>query len=202
MLHYYITQSAATGSAELPLSVADGLIGVAERPPLKSNRWFLTLIGASSLVHIAIAAALLAGATADNAGGGAVELDQISVTIVSASDLGLAARPSSQQPDQVAALPAELSPDADSTVAKPDTRPQEAVDPELPAPLIDQALLASPPPFEKRDEPKATPSEQEPSKTVAPDQTPAQNQSTVAPWLLLLRSVAPAPGKPSQAVVR
>jgi periplasmic protein TonB len=134
---------------------ADGMTARASYP---TDRGFARGLGLSALLHAAVAAALLLGLASDHAGGGATDLDIVSVSLETAADLPSAASQTvsadAQQPQPVPDMPgAEASSDAPTnSETRAIDRPP---DPLLPSPAMDTALLATPPVLDKPEAPDA-----------------------------------------------
>jgi periplasmic protein TonB len=136
------------------------------------------MIGLSAIGHVALGAAFLIGAATTSAGSGTVELEAISVTIISATDPRFAsstgpaavvlAEPTSDVP------PLTASSDASRAKAPDTTPPPELV---LPTPTLDVAALSTPPEIQPNSEPINTPKPPDPRTDKSDsDQTPQAAQ--------------------------
>ncbi len=146
MLQYYINDAEACSSGST-LNVGDARQGDHVRVLGRPDRGFQLVVALSLLAHTVLAAALVIGAATDKIGGGTVELDAISVTIVSTTDAQVAGSASAS----TGVVTSEQADDAPSPLAstKERAKPKAASPPPaeliLPAPTIDTAVLELPP---------------------------------------------------------
>jgi TonB family protein len=148
MLQHYISQP-SDGGASSHLTVSDDLDGMATRAVDRSGGRFVFVVGLSALLHASVAAALLLGTAPDHPGGGATELDVISVSITSAPDAQSAASMSAPEAP-------EADNSSDATVSPPE-RTIEPPDPLPPTLTQDTALPAAPPVLDKPETPGPPP---------------------------------------------
>jgi periplasmic protein TonB len=126
--------------------------GMTAHVPDSTDLGFARGLGLSTLLHAAIATALLLSFASDHAGGGATELEAVSVSIELAADLASVASQTvpadAQQPQPVPDVPgAEASSEAPTNS---ETRAiDQPPDPLLPSPPMDTELLATPPVLDK-----------------------------------------------------
>jgi periplasmic protein TonB len=136
MLQYYInepgTEAARSAVVALGLDAGTVVDRATSQADARGKQLFPTVVGFSLAAHTVVIAGLLLGIAAPNAGGGVTELDVVSVSIVSASDLQAAAN---------ASAPIEVA-----RVVQPSDQPGSDANPDAAAtPLLQPPALALPP---------------------------------------------------------
>ena len=129
MLQYYINAPEA-GPVELAISISDALGGGSQGAKRRPDRVFPVIVALSLAAHAALAAAFLIGTASDTTGGGAIELEAISVTIISVADPQLA----SSAGIATITIPIEPTQDSTTPTASADTSTVKAEASPLPPP--------------------------------------------------------------------
>ena len=159
MLQYYINEPELE-RVEPALSIGDALGGESLRFERRPDGVFAKIVGLSLAAHVALAAVFLISATSGTTGGGAVELEAISVTIISVADPQLASSagiatsniPTEPTPD---APPSTASTEASTVKAEARTLPPPAL--VLPPSELNTAALNAPPEIQAKTEPNEAP---------------------------------------------
>lgn len=159
MLQYYTTEPEPQ-SGKPTLSISDALGDANLRREPRPNGVFAKIVGLSMVAHIALAAAFLISAACSSTGGGAVELEAISVTIITGADLQAA----SSAGIATATIPADPVPEAPLATANAEAvalaaevKTPPPLDLVLPPSELNTAGLSTPPEIQAKAEPTDAP---------------------------------------------
>lgn len=142
------------------------------RPPARSRSSFPFVLMISALVHAGLAAGLISAATHRDMGGGATELEAVTVTIISASELTPADGASSAgQAPRHDTAPDMAEPSADSAAAPAEAVEKPVKEQETPEPARQSPEAAT---ADVMPPPKEDSRETEPPPVKPPDETAAQ----------------------------